>query len=73
MAENRSPQYKHTVRCFSDRSLDAHFEQMKDAIEHVNGLLAQGYKAKLYPFRPPKRYVDFLAENEEQFNSYHNK
>ena len=69
MINENDPQkvYNHRVVCFTDKSLSVDFEHMKDAVEHVNELLAQGHKAKIYPWSPRKKYIDYIAENEEQF------
>lgn len=51
-----------TVRCFDTRSLRAHFSEVEAASDYANRLLRSGHKAKIYPYQPPKTYVDYLAE-----------
>jgi hypothetical protein len=57
-----STEYKYTVHCFTDKTKRAHFLDVQDAIRYANKLLRAGEKAIIYPYRPPRRYVDILAE-----------
>jgi hypothetical protein len=59
------PNYQWTVIDFTDRSQTKHFVQKTGkagAVAYVNSLLRAGHKAKIYPYREPRRYVDIVAE-----------
>lgn len=61
----RVPKYTKTVRCFSDRTKDAHFETVEAAAKYANDLIRAGlHQVKIYPYSPPKRPVDYIAEEE---------
>lgn len=62
MESNNQPNYTHTVHCYTDRTRRRHFEGIEAATAYANDLLRQGEKAKIFPYRPPRRYVDIVAE-----------
>lgn len=57
-----TPVYTHTVRCFDQKDLTKPFTNIKQATKYANQLLRDGHKIKIYPYREPKRYIDYLAE-----------
>lgn len=54
--------YTHTVHCFDDKSKRQNFTNITEAAAYANKLLAGGHKVKIYPYSPPKQYIDFVAE-----------
>lgn len=60
-------EYTKTVRDFTDRSKDKDFVDPQAAIGYANTLLRQGHKVKIYDYRPPRRYIDHVAEHEEDY------
>jgi hypothetical protein len=54
--------YNHTVLCFTDKTKTKYFVELTEATTYANKLLRAGHKCKIYPYRPPRRYVDILAE-----------
>lgn len=54
--------FTHTVHCFTNKKLRKHFESEAAAVKYANELLKKGEKAKIYPYRPVRRYIDLLAE-----------
>jgi hypothetical protein len=54
--------YTKTVFCQDDKSLTRHFVDLQEAINYANTLLAAGHQARLRDYRPPRKYVDILAE-----------
>lgn len=60
-------QLTHTVHCYSDKSkrkhfTSKHFTSKQEAVTYANSLLSQGLKARIFPYSPPKKYIDILAE-----------
>jgi hypothetical protein len=59
-------QLTHTVHCYSDKSKRKHFTSKQEAVTYAvtyaNSLLSQGLKARIFPYSPPKKYIDILAE-----------
>jgi hypothetical protein len=55
-------QLTHTVHCYSDKSKRKHFTSKQEAVTYANSLLSQGLKARIFPYSPPRRYIDILAE-----------
>ncbi len=58
-------EFKYTVHCFDDKKLRKHFTNKREAIVYANQLLAAGHKIKLFDYTQPKRYIDYLAEQEQ--------
>ncbi len=58
----QQPNYTHTVMCWTDKTLRKSFEGIEAATAYANELLRAGHKVKIYPYRPPRRYVDIVAE-----------
>lgn len=58
--------YTHTVRCFDDKTLTKHFAFVNQAAAYANQLLRAGHKCKIYPYREPKKYIDYVAERLER-------
>jgi hypothetical protein len=58
--------FTHTVMCFTDKDLSAHFSDVTQATPYINDLLSQGHKAKLYPYRPKKSQMDYFMEQMEE-------
>lgn len=56
------PNYTHTVHCFDDKAKRRHFKGIEAATRYANELLAEGHKVKIYPYGPPKKYIDYVAE-----------
>ena len=54
--------FKHTVRCFDDKSLTKHFTSVSEATAYANELLLDGHKCRVYPYRKPRTYLDILEE-----------
>lgn len=54
--------YTKTVFCQDDKSLTRHFVDPQEAVTYVNQLLRAGHRARLRDYRPPRKYVDILAE-----------
>ncbi len=52
----------HTVHCFSNKELTKHFPNIRDAAKYANNLLAKKHQIKIYPYRPPRNYIDIVAE-----------
>lgn len=62
-----SEQYTHTVVCFTEDNKRYDCASHQQAIDKANALLRLGHRCKIYPYRPPRRYVDFVAENEDLY------
>ncbi len=59
------PAYKWTVHDFTDKSKRRHFVHKtgpQGAVEYANALLAKGHRVKIFPYSPPRRYIDIVAE-----------
>lgn len=54
--------YTETVFCQDDKSLTCHFVDPQEAVTYVNALLRAGHQARLRDYKPPRKYVDILAE-----------
>ena len=54
--------FTHTVYCFNNKKLTKNFTDGGPAYDYAIRLLRLGHKCKIYPYRPPRRYVDILAE-----------
>jgi hypothetical protein len=54
--------YTKSVICYDDKSLTRHFVDPQEAVTYANTLLAAGHRARLRDYRPPRKYVDILAE-----------
>lgn len=54
----------HTVHCYDDRSKRRHFSDVASASAYANALLAAGLRARIFPYRPPRGYTDFLISQE---------
>lgn len=53
--------FTHTVHCFDDKSLRKHFEGIEAATEYANKLLREKHRVRIFPYTPPRRYVDIVA------------
>lgn len=60
MEEKEKP--THTVYCFTDKEKTKHLSGVDNAAKYANELLRKGYKVKIYPYQPPKKYIDYVAE-----------
>jgi len=67
MIKQPTPAYTKTVWCNSDRKLTKHFVDSAAAIAYANELSRQGEKVALRDYKPPKRPVDYIAENEDKY------
>lgn len=56
------PDYKFTVHCNTDKSKRRHFVSQAEAVAYANDLLRSNHKVRIFPYRPPRRYIDILAE-----------
>lgn len=54
--------FTHTVLCFTDKGKRKNFTNKQEAIDYANSLLREGHKCKVYPYRPPKKYIDIMLE-----------
>lgn len=61
-----TPDFTHTVVCFSDANARQHFYNVSDAAAYANDLLRQGKKCKIYQYRVPMRPVDYAAARLER-------
>lgn len=59
---NEKQQFTKTVLCTDNKSLTKHFATQAEAVDYANELLAAGHKVRIVDYRPPKKYVDYLAE-----------
>lgn len=61
-AADPEAQYTHTVHCYDDKSLRKHFEGVEAAATYANTLARQRHKVKIFPYTPPRKYIDYLVE-----------
>ena len=59
--------FTHTVYCFTDKAQTAHFTKPSAAAAYANKLLRQKLQCKIYPYREPKRHIDYVAERGSDF------
>lgn len=57
--------FTHTVHCFTDKTLRKNLPGLHLAIRYANKLLQSGHQVKIYQYRPPKKYIDYLIEQEQ--------
>lgn len=55
-------EYTHTVVCFNDKTLTQSFDNIEKAVKYANKLLRKKHQCKIYPYRPKKSYVDYIAQ-----------
>lgn len=67
MTSQSESQYTHTVHCFDDPSLRKHFMEVEAASRYANELLGKGHQVKIYPYQLPKKHIDYIAENPEEY------
>lgn len=57
-----SQKFAYTVHCFTDKRKTQHFRNIGEAVGYANRLLSYGFQCKIYDYRPPRKYIDIVAE-----------